>query len=335
MRSASISASSRSWVTRTTGIDRRRRMRGQLAVQLLPGRLSTAENGSSSSSDLGLARERARDRHALLLAAGELRGPPLLQPGEMDQLEQLPRRALGPLPRRQMTERGGRRCRARSGAGTAHSSGTRGQRPPMRWPALDRRPSCRARSRHRRPTRPASAADRARRCVRRMVDLPLPDGPDQRQHLARRAGEGRGERDRRVLSQIDRRPAPTSAEPAADAAREAIGRARSPAARSRAAARTCGRRPRRRRPAPGRRWRSRSSWSRPGCCRRPSARCRTRRACARSSAPWRSGCRARRAAARCATAPARATCRSRRRPRAPRAGSPRIRAASAGSRTAD
>ena len=53
----------------------------------------------------GLPRQRARDRHALLLAAGKFRRTPPLQPAQIDQRQQAPRLG-GPFRARQVIERG-------------------------------------------------------------------------------------------------------------------------------------------------------------------------------------------------------------------------------------
>ena len=50
---------------------------------------SSAPSGSSSSSTCGLADQRARQRHALALAARQLRGPALADAGQLHQRQQL------------------------------------------------------------------------------------------------------------------------------------------------------------------------------------------------------------------------------------------------------
>ncbi len=113
--SATSIASSWSWVTKivvtcTSSCRRRSQARSSLRT-----RASSAPNGSSSSSTLRLDRERAGQRHALALAAGELRRVAVGEAVELDELEQLvdalprsrPSAACGSSARR-------RRCRARS-----------------------------------------------------------------------------------------------------------------------------------------------------------------------------------------------------------------------------
>ncbi len=120
--------------------------------------------------DRGLEHERARDGHALLLAAGELGRQAVGKPVEADGRERRARALLrGRLRRR------GRR-RARSGrspaptcAGTARSSGTPSTRRGRRRPCATRRVRRSGSSRSSANSRPA--------IMRRIVVLPQPEGP--------------------------------------------------------------------------------------------------------------------------------------------------------------
>ena len=88
-RSATSSASSWSCVTNTlvtciSSCSRRSQRRSSFRTFA-----SSAPNGSSSSSTFGFDRQRAGERDALALAAGELRGAALGQHVELHQLQQL------------------------------------------------------------------------------------------------------------------------------------------------------------------------------------------------------------------------------------------------------
>ena len=87
---------------------------------------SRAASGSSSSSADGLVHQRARERDALLLAAGELRRAALGEVAHADDLEHLADR-LGDLAPSGPCGCAARRprCRTRSCAGTARTAGTR------------------------------------------------------------------------------------------------------------------------------------------------------------------------------------------------------------------
>ena len=113
--SATSIASSWSWVTKivvTWTSSWRRRSHARSSLRTFASR---APNGSSSSSTLRLDRERPGERHALALAAGELRRVAVGEALEVDQAQQLvdalarspPSAACGSSARR-------RRCRARS-----------------------------------------------------------------------------------------------------------------------------------------------------------------------------------------------------------------------------
>ena len=84
---------------------RRQRLaqRRQLAVERLPGRRVHGRERLVQQQHPGLARQRPRQRHALLLAAGQLGGAALLQPGQAQPLEQradaLAARGVGRAPR--------------------------------------------------------------------------------------------------------------------------------------------------------------------------------------------------------------------------------------------
>ena len=89
MRSARLSASSRSWVTSSIGMSS---ARCSAAISSFSGSRvmrSTAENGSSSKQNLRIAGERTRQRDALALAARELIGLARLEAGKMYAGEQL------------------------------------------------------------------------------------------------------------------------------------------------------------------------------------------------------------------------------------------------------
>ena len=183
MRSASSAASSRSCVTSTIGM-RRRAPQRQFALEPLPRHPVHRREGFVEQQHLRVARQRPRHRHALLLAAGQLRRHPRFQSGEVNAGEQLARPAAR-APRRQVADAPRSRCPAPTGAETARSSGTR-----SRWSA-------------------AAACDRCRRGVepgRRRIDAPgaravqagdaaqhrrlaAARRSDQRQRFARRAGE--------------------------------------------------------------------------------------------------------------------------------------------------
>ena len=173
-RSATSIASSWSWVTKTlvTCISScRRRSQRRSSLRTLA---SSAPNGSSSSSTLRLDGERARQRDALALAAGELVRVAVGEPVELHQLEQLRRpcadRALG-RPRRLAAARAGRTRRSRrSSCGrTARSAGTRSRR----WRS---RTSASVASSPWNSTLPVSGTS-SPAMMRSSVVLPEPDGP--------------------------------------------------------------------------------------------------------------------------------------------------------------
>ena len=122
---------------------------------------------------------------------------------------------------------------------------------------------------------------------------------EDREHVARLAGELDVERNRAALAQPDRQPAIShgAVRPAATARVVVISVATEIDEQRRGHdAGSCDRRT----PACDRRSRRSACASRPEGCRRPSGRRRTRRACARRSGSPRSECSATRAAARCA-----------------------------------
>ena len=89
MRSDIDSASSWSWVTKMVVMPSLRwieRISSRSETRILA---SSAESGSSSSSTCGLRRERAGQRHALLLAAGELVGIAVAELRQLDEAEHL------------------------------------------------------------------------------------------------------------------------------------------------------------------------------------------------------------------------------------------------------
>ena len=91
--------------------------------------------------DVRIEGERARDRGALLHAAGELRGIAVLEAGEADQLDEVLRALLALVASACPGARGRRGCcRARSSRETARNAGTR-----CRGRARGRRPACRRR----------------------------------------------------------------------------------------------------------------------------------------------------------------------------------------------
>ena len=287
MRSASIAASSRSCVTSTIGIASVAAQLGELAVELLPRHAVDRGERLVEQQHLRVARERARHRDALLLAAGELRaaGAPR-GPSRCTRASSSRARARA-LAARQVRERRRRRCPARTGAGTARSSGTRGR--PSAAAACASTPAAGVEPRRRRRTRsrPAARRDAGPAMQRRIVDLPLPDGPTSASSLARRAVERRAPagsaRPARGGPRARARRSAMRAVRRGRAVEYAIAIATSDSAeqhrRHDAGAARC------RTPARGRRSRSRWCASRRGCCRRPSARRRTRPACARTSAP--------------------------------------------------
>ncbi len=93
MRSLMLSASSWSWVTNTNVIPTSSWSAFSSTRSCLRSFASSAPSGSSSSSTRRAQDERAGERDALLLAAGELARPALLEAVELDQLERLARRA--------------------------------------------------------------------------------------------------------------------------------------------------------------------------------------------------------------------------------------------------
>ena len=160
--SASASASSWSWVTSTVVVAATARMRATSRRSSARSDASSELNGSSSSTTRWLNRQRPGERHALLLAAGELVGIAALEAGESDQLEQLARTRTARLGRARS-----RRFRSRSGAGTARRPGGR-SRPrdagDARSCARRRRPGRRSRSCRRRAARSRRSAAAASSC---------------------------------------------------------------------------------------------------------------------------------------------------------------------------
>ena len=136
---------------------------------------SSAENGSSSRTSFGCAGDRARERDALRLAAGERARAPVREVPDAERVEQRLRLvgALGPRrPRACRT----RRSAARSCAGTARGPGTRttaGAGAPARRCRFARSSQTVSPS----ATRAAIRAASARRARARIVLLPEPDGP--------------------------------------------------------------------------------------------------------------------------------------------------------------
>ena len=97
MRSASAKASSWSCVTSTVVMPSSRCTCADGAAQLLADLGVERAEGLVEQQHLGLVRQRARDRDALLLAAGELGRQALVHALERDELQQLlaPGHALG------------------------------------------------------------------------------------------------------------------------------------------------------------------------------------------------------------------------------------------------
>ena len=93
MRSEIDSASSWSWVTKIVVMPSSRwiaRISSRSETRILA---SSADSGSSSSSTCGLRRKRAGQRHALLLAAGQLVRIAVAEMRQLDQLAASRRRA--------------------------------------------------------------------------------------------------------------------------------------------------------------------------------------------------------------------------------------------------
>ena len=135
---------------------------------------SSAPKGSSSSRTDGLTTSDAGDRDALAHAAGQLRRLGLLEALEADQLDQVGDVVLVDRARRRPRTAAG--CwTARCATAAAPSPGTRCRaRAPRAAPrALARRPRRAARSGCSRPAR-----------IRRIVDLPQPDGPSSDEEAA-------------------------------------------------------------------------------------------------------------------------------------------------------
>ena len=133
--------------------------RGQLAIELVPRHAVDGGERFVEQQHLRVARERAGDRDALLLAAGQRRRPPRLEarPGAPAPAARAPARRAPPAADARARRS---RCAARTGAGTARSAGTRGR--PSAAAAFSARRSP-GRTRHRRRTRPgppAGARDR-------------------------------------------------------------------------------------------------------------------------------------------------------------------------------
>ena len=95
MRSAMRAASSKSWVYEDGGHREPAPNLAQLRVEALPRDLVDRGKRLVEEQNLRIASERPRDRHALLLAAGELGGRRPSQAAEMHEVEQVAR----PLPR--------------------------------------------------------------------------------------------------------------------------------------------------------------------------------------------------------------------------------------------
>ncbi len=172
---------------------------GDFAVETLARRLVDGGEGLVEQQHLRLACQRARHRHALLLAAGQLRRPTHLEPRQVHQIEQDPRPAIAvgrrhmPHRRHDVPERG--HVRKQRIALEHHADGAS-----MRW-NMEPFPAGKPRfaiDPHSAVVRSVGAGDRPQ--DRRLAAA---GRADQRQDLARRAGEGRREGDRRRLSQMD------------------------------------------------------------------------------------------------------------------------------------
>ena len=167
--SAMLIASSWSCVTKTAVTPAWRRM-SETSWRRRSRRLASRfENGSSSSTSDGRRRERARQRDALLLAAGQLVDEPLAGVGEPDELERLAHAALvGLAPEPVADVRARRPC-----AETARSPGRPSRSGAPRPARSGRRPTrCARRRRSRR-----HPAARGPAIIRSVVVLPQPDGP--------------------------------------------------------------------------------------------------------------------------------------------------------------
>ena len=126
-RSAIDSASPWSWVTKTKVMPSACCSAFSSSCICSRSLRSSAPSGSSSSSTFGLVDERAGERHALALAAGQLRRAGARRsPASRTSVERLlaPCVALGLADALRPSARR-RRCRSTSDAGTAHSPGTR------------------------------------------------------------------------------------------------------------------------------------------------------------------------------------------------------------------
>ena len=209
-RSPSASASSWSCVTKRAVVPTMiwiRRISSRSRRRTLA---SSAESGSSSSSTFGSDGQRARERHALLLAAGELVRVVVAVRPEPDELQQLVRAAPPARPRRRRADAARtRRCRGPSCSG-------RGCRPGRRRPCRGDSPA---------PRDVASVDDDAPESgssspasERSAVVLPQPDGPSSatispgaissvspsRAWTARSTGAGRAAARPRRRSRADR-----------------------------------------------------------------------------------------------------------------------------------
>ena len=120
IRSASENASSRSCVTRTTVTPIARRIAGELVAHRGAQVRVDVRPRLVEQHELGLGRERARERDALLLPARELVRVAAAEPAEADERRAASAHACPALAAR---ERRSRRSRRPSGAGRARSPG--------------------------------------------------------------------------------------------------------------------------------------------------------------------------------------------------------------------
>ena len=284
MRSASVAASSRSWVTSTIGIATARRSSASSRCSFGACTVDRRE-GLVEQQHRRLARQRAGDRDALLLPAGKRRRPPVLEAGEVHQRRAARARAARARPREMVAER--RHDVAERGHVREQRVVLEHEADPRAGAAARRcRARCRTRSSPPQCDPPVAAACRARRSragswsCRCPTGRPAPAARPARSRARHRAESAPSARSRRCSpprAHPSRRPTP--------ARQRCRSTAMATNENSSSTADMTPARARCRTPAPGRRSRSRWSWSRPGCCRPPSARRRTRPACARRSAP--------------------------------------------------
>ncbi len=95
-RSASVAASSKSWVTRSVGSSSARRSSRSSARTASRVCASSAESGSSRRRTAGISRERARERHSLPLAAGEVVDARVREVSDAEAVEELLRPRAAP-----------------------------------------------------------------------------------------------------------------------------------------------------------------------------------------------------------------------------------------------